>query len=97
MEALSAPEITPGPTRPSMKPKKTIVKEKAQIPPSQIGVQRVRELLEEAKNNKQWITKDVSDYMVLYDEWKAAKGDKDTKKANLSALREIYKRALYKK
>ena len=52
MEALSAPEITPGPTGPSMKPKKTIVKEKAQIPPSQIGIQRVRELLEEAKKQQ---------------------------------------------
>jgi hypothetical protein len=75
--------------------RKTI--EKKQIPPSQIGIQRVRELLEEAKNNNKLSTEAASDYKKLYDEWVAAKRNKKLKEEKLKGLREIYKRELYKK
>ena len=57
----------------------------------------MREELEQAKNNKKLSVADVSDYMKLYDEWKAAKGNKAVKDEKLKGLREIYKRAVYKK
>ena len=80
----------------SPKAKKTIEKSK-QIAPSQIGIQKVREELEQAKNAGKLNTEDKSAYMILYDEWKAAKGNKQVKKEKLNGLREIYKRAVYKK
>ena len=80
----------------SPKVKKTIEKEK-QIPPSQIGIQKVREELEQAKLAGKLNTQDTSAYMILYDEWKEAKGNQKVKKQKLNALREIYKRVVYKK
>ena len=80
----------------SPKVKKTIEKEK-QILPSQIGIQKVREELEQAKNAGKLNTQDTSAYMILYDEWKEAKGNQKVKKQKLNALREIYKRVVYKK
>ena len=80
----------------SPKVKKTIEKEK-QIPPSQIGIQKVREELEQAKLAGKLNTQDTSAFMILYDEWKEAKGNQKVKKQKLNALREIYKRVVYKK
>merc|ERR1712078_525264 len=80
----------------SPKVKKTIEKPK-QISPSQIGIQKVREELEQAKLAGKLNTQDTSAYMILYDEWKAAKGNQKVKKEKLNALREIYKRVVYKK
>ena len=80
----------------SPKVKKTIEKEK-QIPPSQIGIQKVREELEQAKLAGKLNTQDTSAFMILYDEWKDAKGNQKVKKQKLNALREIYKRVVYKK
>ena len=68
-----------------------------QLAPSVIGIQQVREELEQAKNAGKLNTEDKSAYMILYDEWKAAKGNKQVKKEKLNGLREIYKRAVYKK
>ena len=82
----------------SSKAKKTIKKEKdTQIPPSQIGIQRLRELLEDAKNKKQLSTDDISAYTALFNEWKSAKGNTKIKKGKVDGLREIYGRVLYKK
>ena len=80
----------------SPKVKKTIEKPK-QISPSQIGIQKVKEELEQAKLAGKLNTQDTSAYMILYDEWKAAKGNQKVKKEKLNALREIYKRVVYKK
>ena len=82
------------PTSPNVK--KTIQKSK-QIAPSQIGIQKVREELEQAKIAGKLNTQDTSAYMILYDEWRDAKGNQKLKKEKLNALREIYKRTVYKK
>ena len=68
-----------------------------QIPPSKIGIQKLREELENAKNKNKLTAQDTSDYMKLYDDWKGAKRDKAKKDEKLKGLREIYKRVLYKK
>ena len=83
--------------------KKTITKEKVEpattgtrIPPSVIGIQKLREELENAKNKKLLSTADVSLYMQLYDDWKDAKGNAKLKAEKLKELRALYKRVLYK-
>ena len=68
-----------------------------QIPPSKIGIQKLREELENAKNKNKLTAQDTSDYMKMYDNWKGAKGDKAMKDTSLKGLRDIYKRVLYKK
>ena len=68
-----------------------------QILPSRIGIQKLREELESAKNNGKLDVQDTSAYMKMYDDWKSAKGDKALKDQKLKGLREIYKRVLYTK
>ena len=70
---------------------------RTQLAPSVIGIQKVREELEQAKNRKKLSDADVSEYMKQYDEWKAAKGNTTVKNDKLKGLRAIYKRAVYKK
>lgn len=64
--------------------------------PSQIGIQAVREELENAKN-KGLSTEDISEYLKLYDDWRNAKGNTDAKKQKLKGLRKNYKRTVYKR
>ena len=96
-EAADEPEETQQPT--TFKVKKTIKKntKNIQIEPKDIGIQLVRELLEDAKNKQKLSTQDASAYMALYKEYRAAKGDPILKKVKLNGLREIYGRVLYKK
>ena len=96
-EASNIPEEKQQPT--TFKVKKTIKKdtENRQIPPSEIGIQRLFELLEDAKNKQKLSTEDASNYTALYKEWRAAKGNPELKKEKLAGLRKIYKRVLYKK
>ena len=96
-EASNIPEVKQQPT--TFKVKKTIKKdtENRQIPPSQIWIQRLRELLEDAKNKQKLSTDDASTYTTLFNEWRAAKGDAKLKKEKVLGLREIYERVLYKK
>ena len=68
-----------------------------QIPPSKIGIQKLREELENAKNKNKLTAQDTSDYMKMYDDWKGAKGEKAMKDASLKGLKNIYRRMLYKK
>ena len=68
-----------------------------QIPPSKIGIQKLREELENAKNKNTLSVADVSEYMKLYDEWKGAKGNVAMKLDKINGLRALYKRTLYKK
>ena len=98
-EKKNAPEVTQPSSSSAESPKgvkKTIEKPK-QIAPSQIGIQKVREELEQAKIAGKLNTQDTSAYMILYDEWKDAKGNQQLKKEKLNALRELYKRTVYKK
>lgn len=68
-----------------------------QIPPSKIGIQKLREELENAKNKGKLSVADTSSYMKMYDDWKGAKGDKAMKDEKIKGLRDMYKRILYKK
>ena len=68
-----------------------------QIPPSKMGIQKLREELENAKNKGKLSGSDTSTYMKHYDDWKGAKNDKAKKDEHLKGLRELYKRVLYKK
>ena len=68
-----------------------------QIPPSRIGIQKLREELENAKNKGKLSVSDTSTYMKHYDDWKSSKGDKAKKDEHLKGLRELYKQVLYKK
>jgi hypothetical protein len=81
--------------------KKTMLKKHettdTQLSPSRIGIQKLREELENAKNKNKLSVQDTSAYMKLYDDWKGAKGDKAMKDDKLKGLRDIYKRVLYKK
>ena len=95
-ERKYSPETTQPEPKSPKGVKKTIEKPK-QIAPSQIGIQKVREELEQAKIAGKLDTQDTSAYMILYDEWKNAKGNQKVKKEKLNALREIYKRVIYKK
>ena len=96
-DVADEPEVT------NIKPptlKKPIKKDKEnnkQIPPSDIGIQRLRELLEDAKNKQKLSTEDASAYTAMINEWRSAKGNAKLKKEKVVGLREIYKRVLYKK
>ena len=68
-----------------------------QIPPSKIGIQKLREELENAKNKGKLSVSDTSTYMKHYDDWKSSKGDKAKKDEHLKGLRDLYKQLLYKK
>ena len=94
-EASNIPEEKQQPT--TFKVKKTIKKntENRQIAPSLIGIQLLRELLEDAKNKLKLSAEDASAYTTLFKEYK--KGDANIKKVKKAGMREIYERVLYKK
>ena len=77
----------PAPVKKTITKTKTNVTTGTQIPPSKIGIQRLRELLEEAKNKEKLSVADTSNYMKLYDDWKGSKGDKATKYEKIKGLR----------
>ena len=100
------PYTTPTTPSPAKQPvQKKILKTKpatpvttgTQIPPSKIGIQKLREELENAKNKGKLSVSDTSTYMKHYDDWKSSKGDKAKKDEHLKGLRELYKQLLYKK
>ena len=68
-----------------------------QLAPSVIGIQKLREEMEQAKNKNKLSVADTSKYMKLYDEWKEAKGNADLKRTTLKELQALYKRTVYKK
>ena len=95
------PAPTPAPTPPPIKKSshlKSTTTTGTLIPPSKIGIQKLREEFENAKNKKTLSVADVSSYMKLYDDWRAAssKGDQATKNEKLKDLRLLYKQTLYK-
>ena len=100
------PYTTPTTPSPAKQPvQKKILKTKpatpvttgTQIPPSKIGIQKLREELENAKNKGKLSVSDTSTYMKHYDDWKSSKGDKAKKDEHLKGLRDLYKQLLYKK
>ena len=100
------PYTTPTTPSPAKQPvKNKILKTKSatpvttgtQIPPSKIGIQKLREELENAKNKGKLSVSDTSTYMKHYDDWTSSKGDKAKKDEHLKGLRELYKQVLYKK
>ena len=96
-EAADEPEEKQQPT--TFKVKKTIKKdtENKQRLPSKMGIQLLREVLEDAKNKQKLSADDASTYTTLFNEWRAAKGDAKLKKKKVVGLQEIYERVLYKK
>ena len=93
-EAADEPDETQQPT--TFKVKKTIQKNTGnnQIRPSEIGIQRLYELLEDAKNKQKLSTEDALAYTAMFNEWRSAKGNAKLKKEPVVGLREIYKRVL---
>jgi len=85
------------PTSPKGAGVKKTIKKNEQVMPTKIGIQRLREELEHAKLQGKLNTQDTSSYMQLYDAWVAAKSNKKLRDEKLKALREIYKRVVYKK
>ena len=57
-----------------------------------MGIQKLREELEDAKNKNKLSADDTKQYEQLYNDWKAAKGDAVTKAAKVRDLRELWKR-----
>ena len=96
-DAADEPEVTNIQPPTLKKPIKKDAKNNKQIPPGRIGIQLLRELLEDAKNKQKLSTDDASAYTALYKEYRLAKGDPILKKVKLNGLREIYGRVLYKK
>ena len=90
------PEVTNIQPPTLKKPIKKDTENNKQIPPAQIGIQRLRELLEDAKNKQKLSTEDASAYTALFNEWRTAKGNPILKKEKVAGLRAIYKRVLYK-
>jgi hypothetical protein len=62
-----------------------------EINPSSIGIQKIREYLEEAKNAGKLSVKDTSEYIKAMDGFKASTGDKQAKAKHFKTLRGIYK------
>ena len=93
----------------SRKTKKTMIKEGAYkqeneeapsptlIKPSKIGIQKLREMFEEA-NNRNTITKATyKKYRSVYNKWIKSAGDKDMKKGYLRELQDLYRQNIFVK
>ena len=65
--------------------------------PSQMGIQLLVENFKNAHNKKLIGPNEWSSYLQIYDEWKAAKGNPNDKKAQLKRLQNLWKRVGYKK
>ena len=84
-----------------------IVKERSQeeeeptgsklIIPSKIGIQKLREIFEEANNRNKINTRTYRNYRSLYNSWVRSAGDKDRKKQYLQDLKDLYRNEIYKK
>ena len=76
--ASSASQAPPAPVKKAITKTKNVTTG-TQIPPSKIGIQKLREELENAQNKNKLNVQDTSTHMKLYDDWKRARGDKATK------------------
>ena len=67
------------------------------IKPSKIGIQKLREMFEEA-NNRNTITKATyKKYRSVYNNWIKSAGDKDMKKGYLRELQDLYRQSIFVK
>ena len=62
-----------------------------------IGIQKVSEELKNARNKRNLSDEDWSEYLKLYDDWVAAKGQPQIKKEKLKGLKALYKKSIYRK
>ena len=77
--------------------KQTVKQTEKQKRPSDMNIQLLRETLEHAKINNKLSHEDGFAYAKLMAEFYEAKGKPEIKKQKIAGMREIYKRALYKK
>ena len=67
------------------------------IIPSKIGIQKLREVFEEANNRHTITTRTYRKYKGLYNNWVRSAGDKDSKKQYLQELKDLYRNNIYQK
>ena len=67
------------------------------IKPSKIGIQKIRELFEEANNRKTISNATYKKYKSAYNSWIKSAGDKEMKKQYLKELQNIYRQHIFNK
>ena len=67
------------------------------IIPSKIGIQKLRELFEEANNRKTINATTYRNYRSAYNNWVRSAGDKEMKKQYLQELKDLYRKNIYNK
>ena len=67
------------------------------IIPSKIGIQKLREVFEEANNRHTINTKTYRSYKSLYNNWVKSAGDKEMKKQYLQELKDLYRQNIFRK
>ena len=72
--------------------KETEYKKTSEPAPSTMGIQKLREYLEQAKIRGDLSTDDKSEYLKAMDGFRASAGNKEAKAGHLKTMRSIYKR-----
>ena len=67
------------------------------IIPSKIGIQKLREVFEEANNRNTINTKTYRSYKSIYNNWIRSAGDKEMKKQYLKDLQDLYRKEIFRK
>ena len=67
------------------------------IIPSKIGIQKLREVFEEANNRNTINTKTYRSYKSIYNNWIRSAGDKEMKKQYLKELKDLYRKEIFRK
>ena len=67
------------------------------IIPSKIGIQKLRELFEEANNRKTINATIYRNFRSAYNNWVRSAGDKEMKKQYLQELKDLYRKNIYNK
>ena len=67
------------------------------IIPSKIGIQKLREVFEEANNRNTINTKTYRSYKSIYNNWIRSAGDKEMKKRYLKELKDLYRQHIFRK
>ena len=67
------------------------------IIPSKIGIQKLREVFEEANNRNTINTKTYRSYKSIYNNWIRSAGDKEMKKQYLKDLKDLYRQHIFRK
>ena len=67
------------------------------IKPSKIGIQKLREVFEEANNRSTLPKATYKKYRSVYNSWIKSAGDKDLKRLYLQDLQDLYRQYIYNK